>query len=425
VPLPGLSTFDASPLTVRTASGGGAATSEGAGIVVVELVDGGAGTSREHPVTSVRQSVKAMAVRVGMGVQRMRLRKVLPSAVSETAEFITICPVAALSPVTRTRHNREMDLQQRAVELARNNSFGPEALDVNLEITRNDPANQGAWTRLARCYLEQRRFADAAGALATVLDLNPSNTIAKSLMTEVTKRRAMALPTVDAASGFTSHDFDALAHLAPVEAARALGSKIETLLMMLNDQRTAGRIVQARTRAGQSGSKLFHRNSYHEAGNGHIHAYHHGGRWEPQFSVGFLAGEQWGGSWVRAGLGFNLSGGDRDDQVDGHEAMVRYFEAFQQQLNGAWGRQLADWMGKTGGFIQYGGRAPAVDLLPPQAIAWLTGVRNAGGQGWIFVGRWLSIARSSDAAIAADMRQLAGAVEDTFAALFPLWASVY
>src|SRR4029079_10035032 len=139
-----------------------------------------------------------------------------------------------------------MDLQQRAVELAKNNSFGSEALDVNLQITRTDPANQGAWTRLARCYMEQRRFADAAGALATVLDLNPSNTIAKSLMNEVTKRRAMALPAVDALSGFSAHDFDALAHLAPVEATRALGPKIETLLMSLNEQRTAARIVQLR-----------------------------------------------------------------------------------------------------------------------------------------------------------------------------------
>src|SRR6266542_1762151 len=68
--------------------------------------------------------------------------------------------------------NDHMDLQQRAVELAKSNSFGVEALDLNLQITRDDPSNQGAWTRLARCYLEQRRFADAAGALATVLDLN-------------------------------------------------------------------------------------------------------------------------------------------------------------------------------------------------------------------------------------------------------------
>jgi len=318
-----------------------------------------------------------------------------------------------------------MDLQQRAVELAKSNSYGTEALDVNLQITRSDPSNQGAWTRLARCYLEQRRFADAAGALATVLDLNPSNTIAKSLMTEVTKRRAMALPAVDALSGFTSHDFDALSHLAPVDAATALGPKIETLLMSLNDQRTAQRIVQARNRAGQSGSKLFHRNSYHDAGNGYLHAYHHGGRWEPQFNLGFLGGSAWNGDWMRIGLGFNLAAGGRDDQIDGHESMVRYFEAFQQQVGSAWKRLLADWMSKSGGFIQYGQRGPAVDQLPPQAVEWLINCRNPAAQEWIFVGRWLSLSKADDAAVLGDMRQLVAAVEDTFAALFPLWAAVY
>jgi hypothetical protein len=318
-----------------------------------------------------------------------------------------------------------MDLQQRAVELAKSNSFGAEALDVNLQITRSDPSNQGAWTRLARCYLEQRRFSDAAGALATVLDLNPSNTIAKSLMTEVTKRRAMALPTVDAVSGFTDHDFDALSHLAPVDAARALGPKIEMLLMSLNDQRTAQRIVQTRNRAGQSGSKLFHRNSYHEAGNGHLHAYHHGGRWEPQFNLGFLAGNVWNGNWLRMGLGFNLAAGGRDDQIDGQENMVRYFESFQQQLGSAWKRHLADWLSKSGGFIQYGQRGPAVDLLPSQAVEWLISCRNPAAQEWIFVGRWLSPSKPEDAAILTDMRQVVAAVEDTFAAVFPLWAAIY
>jgi hypothetical protein len=318
-----------------------------------------------------------------------------------------------------------MDLQQRAVELAKNNSFGSEALDVNLQITRSDPSNQGAWTRLARCYLEQRRFADAAGALATVLDLNPSNTIAKSLMTEVTKRRAMALPAADALSGFTTHDFDALNHLAPVDAARALGPKIETLLMSLNDQRTAQRIVEARNRAGESGSKLFHRNSYHDAGNGYVHAWHHGGRWEPQFDIGLLGGSLWGGNWMRMGLGFNLVAGGRDDQLDGHERVVRYFEAFQQQLGSAWKRHLADWMAKSGGFIQYGHRGPAVDLLPQQAVEWLMTCRNPSAQEWIFVGRWLSLSTPADATVLGDMRQLVATIEDTFAALFPLWAAIY
>ena len=216
-----------------------------------------------------------------------------------------------------------------------------------------------------------------------------------------------------------------LTHLAPVEAARALGPKIETLLMSLNDQRTAARIVQARNRAGESGSKLFHRNSYHDGGDGYLHAHHHGGRWEPQFDLGFMGGSAWGGNWMRMGLGFNLGTGGRDEQIDGHERMVQYFEAFQQQLSSAWRRHLADWMSTSGGFIQYGSRGPAVDVLPPQAVEWLISCRNPAAQGWIFVGRWLSLSEPADAAIMGDMRQLVATVEDTFAALFPLWAAIY
>jgi hypothetical protein len=318
------------------------------------------------------------------------------------------------------------DLQQRAVEFAKQNNFGPEALEVNLEITRADPANQGAWTRAARCYLEQRRFADAAGALATVLELNPTSTIARGLLTEVTRRRAVALPFTEAASGFTAHDFDALGHLAPVEAARALGPRIEALLLSANDQRTALRIVEARTRAGQSGSKLFHRNSYHAGTSGYIYAYHHGGRREPQFNVGFFSRTPWGGDWMRMGLGFNLGDAGRDsEREEGQEQIVAYFEAFQRQVAGAWGGHLVEWMEKYGGFIQYGNRPPAMDLLPQQAVEWLINCRNPVGQGWIFVGRWLSLEKPDDAATLSSMPKLVATVEDTFAALFPLWSATY
>jgi tetratricopeptide (TPR) repeat protein len=318
------------------------------------------------------------------------------------------------------------DLLQRAVELARNNNFGPEALEVNLEITRGDAANQGAWTRLARCFLEQRRFAEAAGALATVLDLNPSNTIARSLLTEVTRRRATALPAAEAASGFAAHDFDALGHLAPPDAAGALGPKMEALLLSANEQRTALRIVEARARAGQSGSKLFHRNSYHARTSGHIYAYHHGGRREPQFNVGLFSGPRWGGDWMRAGLGFNLGNSGRDTDADeGQEQVLAAFDRFQRQVAGAWRSHLIDWMETSGGFIQYGTRGPALDLLPRDAVEWLINCRNPAAQGWVFVGRWLSREKPEEARTLASMPKLVATVEDTFAALFPLWMSIY
>ena len=317
-------------------------------------------------------------------------------------------------------------LQQRAIELVKVGSFGTEALDVNLEITRHAPENEGAWTRLGRCYLEQRKFSEAAGALATALELNPSNTIAKSLLSEVTKRRAMALPASEAASGFTAQDFHALGHLAPVEAARALGPKFESLLMSLNEQRTAVRIVEARTRAGQSGSKLFHRNSYHAGENGHLYAYHHGGRWEPQINLGMFSGTGPEANAFRAGIGFNLSQDGRSPEPSsGQEQAVGFFELFQQQLQATWRGHLVEWMAKTGGFIQVGARGPATDMLPEQGVEWLVNCRNPVAVGWIFVGRWLFLDRPDDATILADMRKLVATVEDTYAALFPLWLGTY
>jgi hypothetical protein len=236
----------------------------------------------------------------------------------------------------------------------------------------------------------------------------------------------MALPTAEAASGFSAHDFDALGHLAPVEAARVLGPKIESLLLTLNDQRTAPRIVEARNRAGQSGSKLFHRNSYHAGSNGHIYAYHHGGRWEPQFNLGFFSRGKWGTDWLRVGVGFNLTDSGREPGRDeGQEQIVAYFDAFQRQIASAWRGPLVEWMGKSGGFIQHGAHGPATDLMPQQAVEWLTNCRNPVGQGWVFVGRWLSLEKLEDQKTLAEMRKLVAAVEDTFAALFPLWASVY
>ena len=209
-------------------------------------------------------------------------------------------------------------------------------------------ANQGAWTRLARCYLEQRRFADAAGALATVLDLNPSNTIAKSLLSEVTKRRAMALPAAEALSGSPPPDFDAL--VTSRQSKRRARSDPNRGAAVVHE-RTAHRGAD---RGGaepcrSAGSKLFHRNSYHEGGDGLVYAYHHGGRWEPQFNLGFLSANPWSGDWMRIGLGFNLAASSgREDQAGGQEGMVRYFEIFQQQLASAWRRHLADWMATSG-----------------------------------------------------------------------------
>ncbi len=318
------------------------------------------------------------------------------------------------------------NLEQRAVELARMGDFGPDALQVNVQLSAAEPANHGVWTRLARCHMEQGQFDEAVGALDRALELNPQNGIAKSLQTEVMRRRA-ARPVLSAASsGFTPQDFHALGRLAPPDAMQALGPKLEGLLLSLNEQRTAKRIIDARARAGQGGTKLFHRNSYHSGGSGYINAYHHGGRWEPQFNVGLLSENPWGLNTLRIGIGFNLSPAGRDvDRELGQEQIVGYFEQFQAALSSAWRGHLVEWMEQSTGFIQFSDHGPSTDLLPKQAVEWLINCRHPAGLGWVFCGRWLMLDKPDDALTLAEMPRLVAVIEDTFAALFPVWTATY
>jgi tetratricopeptide (TPR) repeat protein len=314
------------------------------------------------------------------------------------------------------------NLEQRAVELARQGNFGPDALEINVQLSNVEPANQGVWTRLARCHMEQGQFDEAAGALDKALELNPGNGIAKSLQTEVMRRRASRPVLSAAASGFTPQDFHALGRLAPPDAMRALGPKIEALLLSLNQQRMAKRIIEARARIGQASTKLFHRNSYHPGGSGHLYAYHHGGRWEPQFNIGIFSESPWRVNAFRIGIGFNLSASGRDvDREAGQDQILGFFEQLQLALGSTWRGDLVDWMEKTGGFIQYADRGPSTDVLPKQAVEWLINCRNPLGLEWIFFGSWLMLEKPDDARTLAEMPRLVSAIDDTFAALFPLW----
>lgn len=318
------------------------------------------------------------------------------------------------------------DLEHRAVEFARQGNFGPDALQVNVELSTAAPANAGVWTRLARCHMEQEQFDEAAGALDTALELNPLNGIAKSLQTEVMRRRAARPVFSPASSGFTPQDFQSLGRLAPTDAMTAFGPKFESLLLSLNEQRTVKRIVEARGRSGPGGGKLFHRNSYHSGGSGHIFAYHHGGRWEPQFNIGIFSDQPWRINAFRIGLGFNLSPGGRDsDREAGQEQIAFYFEQFQLALQATWRGHLVDWMAKSSGFIQFSDRGPALEMLPKQAVDWLINCRNRLGLEWIFCGRWLMLDNPDDERTLAEMPRLIAAIEDTFAAMFPLWLATY
>jgi hypothetical protein len=347
-----------------------------------------------------------------------------------------------------------LSLEQQAIDFAKRGDFGADAKRANEELARRAPTNQGAWTRLARCCMELGQLDEATAAIEAVLHLNPQNTIARNLQGEVTRRRSSSQThgsqrshgghgskaTVRARSssrrresaqrlpsgGFGRAEFTGLAHLSPAGAADALGPRIESLLMAINDRPFAAKVVDARNRAGRSGSRLFRRNSFYPGDTGHVYAFHHGGRWEPQINVAWSAASKAGRDCMRAGIGFNLSRDGMDpDREAGQERVMMYFERFQQLVASVWRQLLTDWMAANGGFIQYGDKPPALELLPAQAVTWLIDSRNARELGWIFCGRWLFLDHPEHAELLNDPGKLVRWIEQTFTDLLPLWTSVY
>src|SRR5262245_55668552 len=169
--------------------------------------------------------------------------------------------------------------------------------------------------------MELGQLDEATAATDAALRLNPQNTIAHNLQGEIARRRAPAdshkvsrskTPTTRtkstsparSGSGFGRPEFTGLAHLSPAAAAEALGQRIEALLMAINECPFAARMVEARNRAGRSGSRLFRRNSFYPGNAGHVFAFHHGGRWEPQIHLGWFAANTTGRDSLCAGIGF-------------------------------------------------------------------------------------------------------------------------
>jgi hypothetical protein len=318
-------------------------------------------------------------------------------------------------------------LERRALDLMKQADFGAESVQVNSRIVELSPRDDAALTRLGRCYLEQRQFDEAVNALRAALAINPTKTIATNLLNEVRKRRALTPSAVErATTGFSSREFALVESLSGDELLKALRPRMEALLDTINGTTVAARVVDARRRHGETGSKLFHANSYQATGTpGHVNAFHHGGRWEPQLNLGWFAPPV-AESCMRIGIGFNLSQPGRDAaSVADQERVLGYFERFQRTIEKGWQRELARWMEASGGFIQYGESSPALDLLPAQAVAKILACREPAAVGWIFLGRWLFLDRPDDARVLADRSKLASAVDETFRTLLPIWLSTY
>jgi Tetratricopeptide repeat len=334
-------------------------------------------------------------------------------------------------------------LQQQAIDFAKRGDFGPDAKRVNQQLAEAFPGNLGAWTRLARCCVELGQLDEATVAIDTALQLDPQNTIARNMQTDITRRRMAATapatrkraPSTSRAAaprsrraaavtaGFGRQEFTALAHLPPAQALEALGPRLETLLMDVNDRPFAAKIAEARNRAGRSGIRLFRRNSFEAVGPGHLQAFQHGGRWEPQINLGWFAAPA---RSMRAGIGFNFTPEPEDTEGElGRERVVAHYAQFQRLVATEWRDLLTRWMEENRGFIQYGSDPPATDLLPRQAVQWIVDTDTAPDFGWVFCGRWLFADRAGDEETLADGGRLVRWIDQTFTDLLPLWTAVY
>jgi len=344
------------------------------------------------------------------------------------------------------------ELQERAIAYARAGTFSAPALEANLELTRVAPDNEGAWTRLARCYLEGGRLDDATAALDSALQLNNQNSIARSLLGEVSKRRAattMVTPVkatrVRAVkekapkrasakapapiASFDRQEFQTLGHSAPAVALDVLGPRLEALLMALNERPFAEKVADARNKAGRSGVRLFRRGGFETGAPNQIVAVHYGGKREPQVTVAVTSAVSPAGGGrdsIRAGLAFDLSALEKDaNREDGQTRALAYFAGFQQLLASQWQAFLTDWLSRNGGAIQIGAEPPATDLSGAQAVERLMTLEGPAAAAPVFIGRWLFADKVTDSEVLSDARRLEAWMAIAFEELLPLWTTVY
>jgi hypothetical protein len=64
-------------------------------------------------------------------------------------------------------------------------------------------------------------------------------------------------------------------------------------------------------------------------------------------------------------------------------------------------------------------------MLPEHAVDWVLSCQNPAAVEWIFLGRWVFLAKADEAKILGDRSRLATLVDETFRALLPIWLTTY
>ena len=157
-----------------------------------------------------------------------------------------------------------------------------------------------------------------------------------------------------------------MAQLEPAAAIEALGSRLEPLLITLNERPFAAKAVEARNRAGHSGARLFRRNTVHSSGPGHLRAFHQGVRWELQLTLALFSPEQWGRDAVCVGI---ASGWRRRAATRIRNGRWRTSRDFSSCCPAPGGVPVTGWGATAASFNTY--TAVSTELLPNDALDWL------------------------------------------------------
>lgn len=80
-------------------------------------------------------------------------------------------------------------LLEKAKRLAKARNRGPEAVKINTEILKRDPAQVGSYTRRGACYLEQGDLTAAEKDYRQALERDPNNRIALNRLKDIDKIR--------------------------------------------------------------------------------------------------------------------------------------------------------------------------------------------------------------------------------------------
>jgi Flp pilus assembly protein TadD len=96
------------------------------------------------------------------------------------------------------------ELRRRAESLARSEEWGEIAIEINTQMLEIDDHDAGAYTRLARCFLEQGKLEAAREMYTQVLIFDPNNSIACNRLPEIEKEigRAGELSDVPSIGSF-------------------------------------------------------------------------------------------------------------------------------------------------------------------------------------------------------------------------------